>query len=764
MSDYANGDEQLEAVLSLLQKGQTNGKADSYIGKRRWRRYRLSTPLEVTFDPNVCGGTWRVTTHNVSGGGLGFWSAHAFARGERIYIREASEDGSSVWLIGRISYSVLGLNGYLTGVAFECVTEPDYFGSSSPATTQRTRKARSPCRIWSLPLSLLTYSGLICASGSLLTIGAVLLLSIYAPQLVAGQLLFVQVAAALAVGFAVGVLGIWPEARAIQAIRKAIDGLSAGTPCATPLPSAATIDVAKIRRSLLDLGMRWAEYVEAERLQREKLEEINEIKTNVLSVVSHDLRTPLTSIQLYSEMLAEDIENLSPDQQRAFLSTISEECLRLTRLVNDLIEVQRSDSQHIEWAMEPTDLATIVQSVARTFAPIASQQVVKLIVECPDSLPCVAANVDKMTQAISNLLSNALKHSPPNGTVRLTVEALCDEVEIRVADEGPGIPRDKWELIFDRFTQLSADNLHGTRGVGLGLYIVRHIVERHGGCVWVDSVLGMGSEFTIALPAGERIRAAALSAESQQCAGRILVCDPEPSTVARLSQALREQNYDVRLAHSGNRLFEHLEEDSPDVVVTDITLPDVPTDELLQRLSEKRPWPYRLVLHSMTPADDELRAFGFDVFLERPVSRDELIRGVCVAMHKRTTGGPVLAIVNSPAMDTDQLSRSLAAEGCLPLVAQNLAETKVYLRAFPLDGVMAHTGPEGIYAKVIWELLQEIGTATRLYALTHALSEWECHKHSKDNLLYVRYVDGQEEMLADSLVTMCGHAQLEPTA
>lgn len=764
MSEFANETEQAEAIQNLLDKGRTNGREDPYGGKRRWRRYRLGTPLEVSFDPQVCGGSWRVITHNVSGGGLGFWSSHAFTRGERIFVREYMENGSAVWLTGQVSYSVLGLNGYLTGVAFECPTAPDFLRSSMPTVAHRTghqKRAQRPFS--SLPLSIRTYAGLLCAGGGILAVGTALLLADYAPAgLGRGQLVIIQMAAALAVGFVAGVLGVWVEARAIRAIREAIDRLSAGTPCTTRLPAAVTLDVARIRRSLLDLGVRWAEYAEAERSQRQKLEEINQIKTNVLSVVSHDLRTPLTSIQLYSEMLSEDIENLSPDEQRTFLNTISEECLRLTRLVSDLIEVQRSESQNVEWAMEPTDLAETVRSVARTFAPITSQQQVALAVECPETLPPVAANVDKMTQALSNLLSNALKHSEPNGTVRLAVEAGGDEVRLSVADNGPGIPRDKWDVIFDRFSQLPSPHLHGVRGVGLGLYIVRNIVERHGGCVWVDSALGKGSEFTLVLPAGEQIRAAAPSTDNLERAGRVLVCDADPSTVARLSQALREQGFEVRQAHSGNRLLDHLSESIPDVVITDVALPDMRADELLQRLAERKPWTFRLVLHSMTGADDELRAFGVDVFLERPVTRDELIRAACVAMHKQAGGGPVMVLLNGYGMDVDLLSRCLAGEGCMPLVASNVSEAGVFCHVYPVDGVVVQTGPEGVYSKILPALREEVGPGTRVCALTDALSDWECQKHSKGDLVYVRQVSGRTEALAESLAALCGQAPMEP--
>jgi len=759
MADHADKVVQTEAIARLVEKGRSDGREDAYVGKRRWRRYHLGMPLEVTLDPQVCGGSWRVITHNISGGGIGFWSAHAFTHGDRIFVREYSEQGSGVWLAGRVVYSVLGLNGYLTGVAFDNPTEPDFIGVSSSTAMARSAPSRrhGSCQ---LPISLEMYVAALCAGAGLLAGAVAETLAWYAgAELPSLRLMIAQLAAVLLTGGLLGWLAVHDEAHAIRMIREAVTRLGAGTPNTRPLPPALTTDVAAIRQAILDLGFRWREYVEAERSQRQKLEEINQIKSNVLSVVSHDLRTPLTSIQLYSEMLAEDLDNLSKEDQRSFLNTISEECLKLTRLVSDLIEVQRSESDRVAWVMEPVDPVRVIESVAKTFAPIAAQQDIRLLVECPDTLPQVRGNADKLTQAVSNLVSNALKYSDAGTTVRLVAESYKDEIQIHVADEGPGIHRDKWDVIFERFVQVHPDG-SGSRGVGLGLYIVRQIAERHGGCVWVDSEPGQGSEFTLALPTAERFELKA-DEEADEVAGRILVCDADPSTAARLGQVLRQGGFEVRLAHSGNRLLEQLEEAGPDVVITDTVLPDMQSEVLLGRLAAMKPWPFRLVLHSMGTVDESLRSFGVDVFLERPVTRDELILAAQVAMHKRRGAGPVALLVRSHGVDMDVLARRLSAEGGFPIVVSDASAAAAYLHTHPVDFVFIGTGPEGVYAKTVRAVHAEAYPETRVYALSDALTDRECERHSKDNLVYIRFVPGREESLVSTLMALCREERME---
>ena len=160
----------------------------------------------------------------------------------------------------------------------------------------------------------------------------------------------------------------------------------------------------------------------SERLQRETLQELSQIKSNILAIVSHDLRTPLTSILLYTKMLISDRDSLTDDDQTNFLNIIADECNRLSRLVNDLLEVQRLESEEIHWNLELQDLTSIIKDCAKVFGPVATSKSMTLKVACPNSLPPIAADSDKITQALNNLVSNALKYTPTGGCVEVSVE------------------------------------------------------------------------------------------------------------------------------------------------------------------------------------------------------------------------------------------------------------------------------------------------------------------------------------------------------
>src|SRR5262249_28261144 len=147
------------------------------------------------------------------------------------------------------------------------------------------------------------------------------------------------------------------------------------------------------------------------------------------------------------------------------------------------------ESGRVQWHMKQQDLAPAIRTSGQVFEAMARRASIEFSVDCPESLPAINADSDKISQVLSNLLSNALKYTPTNGRVSLSAEARIGDILICVTDTGPGIPRDKWDQIFDRFSQLTSTHTREIAGVGLGLHIVREIVQHHGGRVWVDSEL-----------------------------------------------------------------------------------------------------------------------------------------------------------------------------------------------------------------------------------------------------------------------------------
>jgi len=223
-------------------------------------------------------------------------------------------------------------------------------------------------------------------------------------------------------------------------------------------------------------------------------------KSNFLSVVSHELRTPMTSIKGFLDLILNGRAGTLTDLQRDFLTTVSGQAESLLVMVGDLVEFSRIQVRRNDVAADPVSLADVARVVAARLMPLASEREIIIIHRSPPDLPPVQGDRLQLEQVVSNLVSNAIKFTPDRGTITLSARSEGNEVVFSVVDTGIGIPADQQEQIFEAFYQIStgATRLHG--GMGLGLAICRHIVEGHGGRLWVQSEEGKGSEFQFALP------------------------------------------------------------------------------------------------------------------------------------------------------------------------------------------------------------------------------------------------------------------------
>jgi len=241
-------------------------------------------------------------------------------------------------------------------------------------------------------------------------------------------------------------------------------------------------------------------------IAHQELLSLDEAKTSFLANVSHELRTPLTSIRAFSEILL----NYNNDQavQQEFLEIISAESDRLTRLVNDVLDVTKIESGEMDWREERIDLAVLVDQCTRTLIPLFDHTNLEFRLEVPANLPPISGDPDRLQQVIHNLLNNAMKFTS-DGSISLRLSITGDWVHISVADTGVGIAPGDQKRVFEKFQQVG-DTLTGKpRGTGLGLTICREIVAYHGGQLMLDSQPGHGSTFTIVLPIAPAERLAA---------------------------------------------------------------------------------------------------------------------------------------------------------------------------------------------------------------------------------------------------------------
>jgi len=228
----------------------------------------------------------------------------------------------------------------------------------------------------------------------------------------------------------------------------------------------------------------------------EQLERLNRAKSEFVSIVSHEFRTPLTGIQGFSEMMRD--EDLTLEEMREYAGDINKDSQRLNRMINEMLDLDRMESGRMTIHPERMDLNAVIEDVADRVRPNAPNHTLTL--DLQPHLPQIHADRDRMTQVASNLLNNAVKYSPTGGRIAMTTRAEGDRLRFDVRDEGLGIPPDALETIFERYSRVDSQATKDIQGTGLGLPIVRQIVQLHGGKVWAESELGRGSVFHVVLP------------------------------------------------------------------------------------------------------------------------------------------------------------------------------------------------------------------------------------------------------------------------
>lgn len=236
------------------------------------------------------------------------------------------------------------------------------------------------------------------------------------------------------------------------------------------------------------------------RQANEQLKSLDRLKDDFMSSVTHELRTPLTSIRAMAELIRDE-PDMPAEQRQQFLGIIVGEAERLSRLVNQVLDMAKIEAGHAEWHTTAVDMRALVEQAAGSMAELMRERGITLSLQLPEKVASLQADADRITQVVLNLLSNAAKYAPQDGgRVRLSLQESADGVEVQVQDNGPGVPPEQRERVFEKFRQVSGDDHYRPGGTGLGLPISRQIVERFGGRLWLEAAPGGGARFSFFLP------------------------------------------------------------------------------------------------------------------------------------------------------------------------------------------------------------------------------------------------------------------------
>ncbi len=233
--------------------------------------------------------------------------------------------------------------------------------------------------------------------------------------------------------------------------------------------------------------------------------EVEQMKTDFVSIVSHELRTPLAAIKGAVDNLLDGIGGELGDVQKKCLAISQRNIDRLGRLINDMLDISRIEAGKIQITKQNTDIANIIKDVLFFFKDIAAEKAISLESVIEGNLPLISLDSDKITQVITNLVGNAVKFTPRGGKITIAVFLTGDFMQMSVIDTGTGINRQDLEKVFDKFYQVSRPETKGLyKGTGLGLPITKGIIEKHNGKIWAESELGKGSKFSFTLPLKEQ--------------------------------------------------------------------------------------------------------------------------------------------------------------------------------------------------------------------------------------------------------------------
>jgi PAS domain S-box-containing protein len=416
---------------------------------------------------------------------------------------------------------------------------------------------------------------------------------------------------------------------------------------AVGIAAQASIAMANARlfESVKTLAIEREKLLASERAARAEAERLSHMKDEFLATLSHELRTPLNAIQGWTALLRQ--KSHTPEDRERGLETIERNVRAQAQIVNDLLDMSRIVSGKIHLEVQPIQLHEVIVSAIESIRQSADAKQIRVHQLLDSGIGWIRGDPNRLQQVLWNLLSNAVKFTPKGGKIQVVLERVNSHVEVVIEDTGAGIRADFLPYVFDRFRQGDATTTRRYGGLGLGLSIVKTLVELHGGSVRVKSAgENQGSTFIVALPisqvrsgdTAQELAAAAASTDPlvtiqlpRLDKAKVLIVDDDQDGCTMLARILQERGAHTTCARTAREALDHMRQQHFDILLSDIGMPDVDGYELLKRVraldaSRQSPIPAIAITAYARPEDRQRSLLaGYNMHLSKPIEAPELV-------------------------------------------------------------------------------------------------------------------------------------------